>query len=211
MRRKITTLCFVTVLLLSCALPKAATSAIPDEVTVPGDAEFRLELLSPIGTATNKKGDEFTCRVLEPSEFANAYVTGRITKVKASGKAGGKSEIALAFDRITMGEERSGKFAAQVIEVYDVVEASNQGKADEEGVVKSKSVRKRSALKIGIATAIGAALGALIAGGRGAIIGGAIGAGLGVTNTMVTKGPNLNFEQGTQFVVRTDPRLGRAG
>lgn len=193
--------------LMAFLLPQSGNcSNGQSEVLVPGDMVFMLELLSPISTKTNKKGDEFTCKVLSPSDFANAYVSGKITKVKGSGKATGKSEIALAFDHITMSDERRGVFSAQVTEVYDVVGSGEKGKADEEGTVTGKSTRKRDAVRIGVSTAIGAIVGGLLGGARGAVIGGAIGAGLGVTNTLSTKGPDLEFDKGTRFSVRTDAR-----
>ena len=209
-RKKTTGLAAVIIYLLALVPPAAHGTSAMSEVFVPGDVEFKLELLSPISTQANKKGDEFTCRVLSPQEFANAYVSGRITKIKASGKVSGTSEIAMAFDRITMPDERTGKFSAQIVEVYDAVGAAQGGRADEEGRVSGKSTRKRDALKIGTATAIGAIIGGLLGGAQGAAIGGAIAAGLAITNTLKTKGPDLRFDQGAQFVVRTDKRTGRS-
>src|SRR4051812_18149611 len=101
---------------------------------IPRGQVFMLELLSPIHSDRNKKGDEFTCKVIAPEDYAGAIVTGHIGAIKASGKAGKKSEIALAFNSIAMAE-RSDKFDAQVTEVYDV-DAGHQGQADEEGRVK---------------------------------------------------------------------------
>jgi hypothetical protein len=174
------------------------------EIRVPDNASFTLELLSPISTERNKKGDEFTCRVIAPREYANAIVSGHISKLKSGGKANKKSEIALAFDTITMGE-RSGRFDAQVTEVYEVV-AGNKGQADEEGNVKGKSVRKR-AVKIGVIGAVaGAIIGGLLGGGKGAAAGAAIGAGAGVASTLAVDAPNLEFTEGTQFNVKTTGR-----
>lgn len=180
-----------------------------NQVLVPADSTFRLELLSHISTETNKKGDEFTCKVLEPSRFANSYVSGRITKLKSSGKATGKSEIALAFDMITLPDGRSGQFSAQITDVYDVVDTADQGKAGEDGKIKARSLRKRDTLTIAGATALGIIVGAILGGAKGAAIGGAIAAGIAVTNTLATKGPDLKFDTGTQFDVRTRQQSNR--
>jgi type IV secretion system protein VirB10 len=177
-----------------------------DDVSVPDNTLFRLELLSPISTATNQKGDQFNCRGLDTGELYGSIVSGHITKIKRSGKVKGKSEIALAFDSITLPDGRSGKFGAQVVEVYDVVGAGNEGQADEEGRVTGKSLRKRDAVTISVATAVGALIGGLIGGAQGAAIGAAAGAALGVTTTLATKGPDLEFKAGTQFTVRTGTR-----
>jgi hypothetical protein len=206
MRQRIRISFVITLVLLTSLSSSARNYAAIAEVVVPRDMIFRLELLSPISTATNKKGDEFTCKVLSPTEFANAYVSGRIVKVKSSGKVSGKSKMALAFDRITMPDERTGKFSGEIMEVYDVEGTADRGRADNEGTVTSKSLRKRDALKIGIAGGIGALLGGIFLGREGAIIGGAIAAGFALTNTLTTKGPDLTFKERTQFTIRTDTR-----
>ncbi|MEO0248000.1 MAG: hypothetical protein ABIN58_00370 [candidate division WOR-3 bacterium] len=182
-----------------------------NDVEIPGDTQFRLELLSPISTASNKKGDQFTCRVLEPSEYANAIVIGHIAKIKRSGNVKGKSEIALAFDSITLPDGHSGRFYAQITEVYDVVGAGKGGRADEEGVVQGKSLRKRDGITIGIASAVGAIVGGILGGKEGAVIGASIGAAIGVTTTLATKGPDMEFKDGAQFTVQTGTPARQSG
>jgi hypothetical protein len=177
-----------------------------ENVKVPEDTLFRVELLSPISTATNQRGDQFSCQVLEPREFYGAIVSGHITKVRRSGRVKGRSEIALAFESITLPDGRSGEFRAQVVEVYDVIGADNAGQADEEGRVMGRSLRKRDAITIGLSSGIGAAIGGVIGGREGAVVGAAIGAAVGVTSTLATKGPDLEFKEGTQFVIRTGTR-----
>jgi uncharacterized protein YcfJ len=173
-------------------------------IRIPKNAEFMLQLLSDITSDRNKKGDEFDCRVVAPAEFAEATVSGHIANIKASGKANKKSEIALVFDHITMGE-RNGRFDAQVVEVYDV-KAGNEGQADEEGTVKGKSRTKTTVKRAVIGAAIGAAIGGALGGGSGAATGAAIGAGAGAASTLVTEGPELDFKAGTRLKVRTTGR-----
>ena len=177
-----------------------------DTVSVPPSTEFQLELLSPISTQTNKKGDEFSCRVISPPGYENATVSGVITKLKSSGKVKGKSEIAFAFTKITLADGRSGKFVAQIKEVYDVVDAANSGQADPEGKVKGKSLVKRNVKRAVAGAAIGALIGAALGGGQGAAIGAGIGASVGMASTLSTKGPNLEFKTGSRFTVETGSR-----
>lgn len=196
------------IIMIGClALPLPQTThgqeQQPDEITIPKSMTFMLELLSPIGTANNKKGDNFSCKVLKPDEYAGAIVSGYIKKLKRSGKASGKSEIDLAFDTILF-KDRVGGFNAQVTEIYEVVAAGNGGRADNEGVVRAKSTVKIDVAKAATGALIGAIIGGVIAGGQGAAIGAAIGAGLAVTTTLATRGPDLEFKQGTQFTVLTN-------
>lgn len=195
----------VTLMCLILALPAQAFGEdSSDEVLVPKDTTFALELLSPMSTKTNKKGDKFECKVLSPVEYAGAIVSGHLRDVKNSGKANGKSELDMAFDTVALSDGRTGDFNAQVKEVNDVANASNEGVADPEGTVKGKS-RIRISVKSAVKGAIiGAGIGAIVAGTKGAAIGAAIGAGAVVTSTLVMDGPELEFKSGTQFTVVTN-------
>src|SRR5918911_2899744 len=120
---------FVIASIMAClvaAPPRARCRTSADAPGIPGEALFKLELLSPINTATNKKGDSFDCRVLEPKEFAGAIVSGQVARLKRSGKIEGQSELALTFGLITFPDGAKAQFGAQVVEVYDVAEAGHQ-------------------------------------------------------------------------------------
>ncbi len=149
---------------------------------IPSNLKLSVELLSPLSTATNKKGDKFSCKILTPAEYAGAIVEGHIRNLKRSGKANKDSNIDLAFEKVTLSDGRGADFSATVVEVFDVVNAGSGGRADNEGTVRNKSTTVKASVKR-------AAAGALI------------GAGIGVTTTLATKGPNLEFREGTQFTV----------
>lgn len=188
------------------ASERSVAGRMQNDVSVPSNATFKLQLLSPISTASNKKGDKFNCLVVAPDEFKEATVEGRITKLKSGGRAGKTSEIGLAFSSITMPDGRAGKFDGQVMEVYEVVNAGGQGRADQEGQVTGKSVRKRT-LKRSVAGAIvGGIIGGILGGGQGAAIGAAVGAGLGATTALSEKSPNIEFGEGTLLDVKTAGR-----
>lgn len=192
----------VALAFLILALPTHALGeGDSDEVLVPKNVTFALELLSPISTKTNKKGDKFECKVISPMQYAGAVVSGHLRSVKSSGKANGKSELDMAFDTITLTDGRIGNFNAQVQEVNDVANASNTGMADSEGTVKGKSRVKISVKRAVKGALVGAGIGAIVAGPKGAAVGAAIGAGAAVTSTLVMDGPELEFKSGTQFTV----------
>ena len=195
----------ITLTLFILASPtRAFCQGDADEVLVPKDTTFALELLSPISTQNNKKDDKFECKVLSPVQYAGAIVSGHLRKVKNAGKANGKSEIDMAFDIITLTDGRVAGFNAQVKEINDVANAANSGVADTEGTVKGKSRVKISVKRAAVGALFGAAIGGAIAGAKGAVTGAAIGAGVAVTSTLATEGPNLEFKAGTQFTVQTN-------
>lgn len=198
----------LTMLLISFSILSSSRSAGANdnpEMLVPPNTKLSLQLLSPISTATNKKGDKFSCKVLAPADYLGAIAEGHIRDLKRSGKANKESKIDLAFERITLADSRSADFNATVIEVFDVVAAGDQGRADNEGTVHNKTKTVKTSVKRAAAGAlIGGLIGAAVAGGQGAAIGAAIGAGLGVTTTLASKGPDLEFKEGTQFTVQSN-------
>ena len=172
---------------------------------IPTKTKVSLQLLSPVSTATSKKGDKFNCKLLTPAEFAGAVVEGHVRSVKRSGKADKESKIDLAFDRVTLIDGRTANFSATVIEVFDVVNVKDQGRADNEGTIRNKSTAVKTSIKrAAVGALIGAAVGGVIAGGQGALIGASIGASVGVTTTLAMKGPDLEFKTGTEFTVEID-------
>lgn len=175
------------------------------ELLIPANTKVSLQLLSPVSTATSKKGDKFNCKVLTPAEFAGSIVEGHVRSVKRSGKANKESKIDLAFDRVTLIDGRTANFSATVVEVFDVVNVGDQGRADNEGTIRNKSTAVKTSIKrAAMGALIGAVVGGVIAGGQGAAVGAAIGASVGATTTLATKGPDLEFKTGTEFTVQTD-------
>lgn len=175
------------------------------ELLIPANTKLSLQLLSPVSTATSKKGDKFSCKILTPAEFAGAIAEGHVRSVKRSGKADKESKIDLAFDRVTLVDGRTANFSATVVEVFDVLNAKDQGRADNEGTIRNKSTTVKTSIKrAAVGALIGALVGGAVAGGQGAAVGAAIGASVGATTTLAMKGPDLEFKTGTEFTVVTD-------
>jgi len=175
------------------------------QLLIPANTKLSLQLLSPVSTAESKRGDKFSCKILTPAEFAGAVVEGHVRSVKSSGKADKESKIDLAFDRVTLADGRVANLSATVVEVFDVVNAKDQGRADNEGTIRNKSTAVKTSIKrAAVGAFIGAVVGGAIAGGQGAAVGAAIGASVGATTTLAMKGPDLEFKTGTEFTVVTD-------
>src|SRR5438128_8857160 len=149
--------------------PTVAYATDGPDLPVPANLKLSVELLSPISTTTNKKGDKFSCKILTPAEYAGAIVEGHIRNLKRSGKANKDSNIDLAFEKVTLSDGRNADFSATVVEVFDVVNAGNGGRADNEGTVRNKSTTVKTSVKRAAAGAlIGGLIGAVVAGGQGA-------------------------------------------
>ena len=190
----------IAMLILTTSAAYASVAEFPPRANI----QMSLQLLSPINTATSRKGDKFSCKVLAPVEYSGAIVEGHIRDLKRSGKADKESKIDLAFDTITAADGQTAKFSAIVKEVFEVKHVSEQGLADNEGTVRTKSSTVKTSVKRAAAgAAMGAIIGGIIAGPKGAVAGAAIGAGLGVTTTLAQRGPDLEFKTGSQFTVVT--------
>lgn len=177
----------------------ASSSSRRGALIVRDGVQMKIRLNDQISTKTNKEGDKFTAVVLDPSDFADAVIEGHIAKLNKSGKATGKTELALVFDTIHL-RDRSGRFAAQVEKIYQSEKVKG---VDDEGNVESGSRTKDTAVRTGGGAVLGAIIGGVAGGGKGAAIGAAIGAGVGAGSVFIEGGKDLTLEPGTEMLIRS--------
>ena len=99
-------------------------------------------MTSQIDSKRNRPGDKFTAEVTTPGPYEGAIVEGHIDKLNQSGKVSGKTEMALAFDSITLPDRRSAELTASL---ERIIESETVKEVDEEGNVKTGS-RTKAAL-----------------------------------------------------------------
>ncbi len=167
---------------------------------VPDGIEMKVRLNTQISTKTNREGDKFTVVVLDPSDYSEAIIEGHIATLNKSGKATGKTELALAFDSIRLRDGRGSRFAGQVEKVY---QSESVKTVDEEGNVETSSRSKDTATRTIGAGALGAIIGGIAGGGKGAAIGAILGAGVGAGSVYVQGGKELELEPGTEILIRS--------
>ena len=172
-------------------------------LVLPRDTILRVELMNGVSTDVSQKGDPFQARVIEPGPFQGAIIHGHLAQVTRPGKAKGTAELQLAFDKIEMNN-RSAKLVAQVIEVIKGGADQGVGKVDSEGGVNGTDSTKNDVKKVGIATGIGAAIGAIFGGGIGAAVGGTLGAGVGTAGVLTQRGKDIYLNQGQHLRIRTN-------
>jgi hypothetical protein len=171
-------------------------------VYIPLDTVMRVELLTNLSTEASQVGDRFQARVLEPAEYANSMIDGRVTRVRRPGKLKGTAELQLSFEQIRLPDNRWADLEALVIEVVDTG-GSGVGDVDEEGGVKGKGSTKDDIVKIGAGTGIGALIGAILGGGKGAAVGAVIGGAIGTGGAISSRGKEIYLPQGQQLRIRT--------
>jgi hypothetical protein len=180
----------------------------PIRSLIPEGALLRLRLETRLTTKTDREGDRFTARVIEPRNYEGAIIQGHIAKIDRSGRMTGRTEMAFDFDYITLRDGRNGPFHAQIEKVFATESVKS---VDEEGNVESASKTKETEIRTIGGAVLGAIIGGIAGGGKGAAIGAAIGAGAGAGSVYVQGDKDLILDPGTQMMVRvTTPSRERA-
>ena len=169
-------------------------------LSVPDNTEMRLKLTSPINTKTNKVGDRFTAAITSPSRYEGATVEGHIASLNRSGRVTGKTELALAFDTITLTDGEKGPLSA---DLERILISGQVKKVDEEGRIESGSRTRDSEVRGGVGAAAGAVIGGIAGEGKGALVGLVLGGAVGVGTVYVEGNNDLILDNGTEIVIRT--------
>ena len=177
------------------------TAPANGSLAIPRNTILNLELLNGVSTDASQRGDRIQAKVIEPAQYANYIVEGRVAQVKRPGKVKGVAELQLAFDQIRSPDNRTATLHAELIEVGPM--AGDDPTVDSEGGVKGRDSTKDDAAKVGAASGIGAIIGAIAGGGKGAAIGAIIGGGAGTAGVMTQRGKDIRLERGQRVKIRT--------
>jgi hypothetical protein len=170
------------------------------------DGETLVAVLNnDLTTKTTKPGDRFAMTVRQPSQYEESVIEGTVGSVDEGGRLSGRSEMSLTFDTIRLRNGQTYRFAGILESVRtlngDAIKVDNEGSA--QGANKSRQTIQRA----GVATAVGAIIGAIAGGGKGAAIGGIIGAAGGAGSVFIQGKDNLELPTGTELTIRsTGPR-----
>ena len=165
-----------------------------DEVIVPAGTAIRVSLDHAISSATSQPGDLFEGTVSQTVVVegqtvipAGSRASGTLLDARESGRLTGRAQLRLALSSIEVNGER-----------YDVNTTSISRWGGDH--------KKRNWAWIGGGAAGGTLIGALAAGGKGALIGGPLGAGAGVAVATITgkKSTRFHSEQELTFKL-TEP------
>ena len=124
------------------AAPRSTTVA---PVLVPVGTNLKVRLNDSLTSKESRAGDKFTATAIDPVRFNEATVRGHIRSIVKSGRVQGRTTMNLAFDSITLPDERHGVLHGYVMKVY-----GTGNRADEEGGVLSESRGKQTLKRSGI-------------------------------------------------------------
>ena len=165
------------------------------------DGESLVAVLNnDLTTKQTKQGDRFTMTVREPSQYHDAVIEGTVGNVDKGGRVSGRSEMALTFETIRLSNGQTYRFAG----ILESVRTLNGDaiKVDNEGGAQGSNRTTQTIQRAGIATAVGAVIGAIAGGGKGAAIGGLIGGAAGAGSVFVLGKDNLELLSGTELKIR---------
>jgi hypothetical protein len=174
------------------------TTTTPVGPIVPVGTNLKIRLEDTLSSKDSRIGDRFTATALDPVRFNEGRITGHISSIQKSGKVKGRTSMNLAFDTITLPDNRTGTLHGYVTRVY----GSDSGRADNEGGVESGSRSNQTLKRAGIGAGAGAIIGAIAGGGKGAAIGLILGGAGGAGSLAVQGSKELRIESGTEMLVR---------
>jgi hypothetical protein len=170
--------------------------APPRTVTIPAGTILTIRTIQTLSSKSNSAGDTFSGTLDQPLVLEDmiiaergARVEGRVTDVSESGRVKGLAQLSVTLTKLNTSD-------GQTVEVDT-----------QDFQVEAEKTTKSDATKIGIATGIGAALGAIFGGGKGAAIGAASGGAAGAGTVLVSKGKPAEIPSETRINFRLEQPL----
>lgn len=167
----------VSILALSCGAAVAQT--------LPTGTSLKMKLETTLATFSNKAGDPFQARLMEPVVLngqtilpVGTTVQGRVTKTSEPRRVAGKPTIAMFPEALVLPNGERYALNATLVDT----DRRRGTDVNTEGQFKGAGHDGKDVAEIGMGTGGGMLIGGLAGGGEGVLIGGAIGAGATVTH-----------------------------
>ncbi len=177
----------------------AISQPAPPEIVIPAGTPITVRLQERLSSATAEPGERFDAVIDQPIVVHNQVVvpmgapaTGHVVLARRSGRLRHPGELGLTLDSVTVGQE-------------------NIRLATSDVVARGGSHKKRNWAFIGGGTGGGALIGALAAGGKGALIGSGIGAAAGTTTALLTGKKDVAFGVERRLRFRLDHSVSISG
>jgi hypothetical protein len=169
------------VLLVALSVAAASMANETQPVTLPNGTAIRVQLQQSLASDHNQSGDRFDATVAEPIVMAGktvvpagAQVSGHVVYAHKAGRLHGIARLRLDLTSMQVNGQS-----------YEIQTS---------GTVRRGGNHDRRNLRfIGGGAGGGLLIGAIAAGGKGALIGGPIGAGVGVSVAYITANKNIRI------------------
>lgn len=174
--------------IVGAAEPQRLLGVRYQEYTIPAGTRISVRLANTVSSESSRVEDPVSATLTSPIVIdgarvlpAGSVLRGDVVSVQRSGKVKGRASLGLRFNTLTA----RGHEYPIVARVSRVAPAT---KADD-------------AKKIGIPAAAGAAIGAIVGGGKGALVGTAVGGGAGTAVVLSTPGKPVTLARGRVLTV----------
>jgi len=192
---------FLPFLLL--ALPAAASE-------IPPGTHLLLRMVNSINTKTAHEGDYVYLRTASPIVAGEhivvpneSYVQGVVSHAKQSGRVKGRAELSIRLETLTLSSGKVYRITPRLSSVDS--EDTGQHVDSKENEIKQGGTKGKDAERITILAGTGAAIGGLADRSfRGAGIGAGIGSAVGLATVLLTRGSQVQLNQGTTLDVVFD-------
>ena len=173
------------------------------EVVVPDGTVLSITLTSFLNTRSSHVGDIFYAETAYPIWInqqlvipRESVVRGTVTEVVRPGRIKGRGRLALRVDSVQLPNGVSRSLIASLQGIHSPgVERLDSSRE----VVETDSSKGADAGILAATTGEGAMIGAIADGGQGTAIGAGAGAAAGIATVLLSRGPDLILEPGTQF------------
>jgi hypothetical protein len=166
------------------------------------DGETLVAVLNNrLTTKQTNPGERFSMTVRQPGQYEDAVIEGTVSGVDPGGRLRGRFEMSLTFDTIRLRNGQTYRFAG----ILESVRTLNGDaiKVDNEGSSQGANQTTQTSQRAGVATTVGAIIGAVAGGGKGAAIGGITGAAGGGGSVFIQGKDNLELPMGTELTIRS--------
>ena len=178
---------------------QAAQAEAPPKLIIPAGTPITVRLQQRLSSASAVPGERFEAVIDEPVVVGDrtilpvgAPVEGHVIVARHSGRLRHPGELGLTLDRVTVDEQIVTLTTSHV-------------------VARGHSHKKRNWGWIGGGTGGGAVIGAVAAGGRGALIGSGIGAVAGTTTALITGKKDVVFGNERRLRFRVNENISLFG
>lgn len=163
----------------------------PKTVTIAAGTLLTVRLGEGLSTSRNQPGDTFTA-VLDKPLVVDGYVIaergarveGRVVEAERAGRVKGLSSLSIALTSLHTSDGQTLRLNTETFQKM------------------GESSKKQDVAKVGIASGIGAAIGAIIGGGKGAGIGAAVGGAGGAGTVLATRGKDATLPVETRITFK---------
>lgn len=197
--------CFVRPVLLLFAVLGLTSAA-----QIPQGTHLLLRMVNSVSTRTAREGDRVYMRTASPvvvnGQFVvpvDSYAEGTVSHSVRSGRVKGRAELGIRIDSLTLANGKTIRVSPRLSSLDSA--GTEQKVADKENEIRQGGTKEKDAKTVGVLAAEGAAIGGFTdRSWKGAGIGAGIGSGVGLATTLVTRGREVNLQQGSTFDVVFD-------